>query len=155
MRKIDKIIIHATATSQNTTIDNIITYWKTTLNWKSPGYHYIITADGEVIKLASHDSITNGVKGHNSMAINIAYIGGIDKNNSPTDNRTEEQKSSLLDLLFELIDEIPTITSIVGHRDLSIDLDGDGIIEPHEWIKHCPCFNAIGEYVRVFYDVRR
>jgi hypothetical protein len=31
---------------------------------------------------------------------------------------------------------------ILGHRDLSPDKDHDGVIEPHEFIKACPCFNA-------------
>jgi N-acetyl-anhydromuramyl-L-alanine amidase AmpD len=35
---------------------------------------------------------------------------------------------------------------IVGHRDLSPDLDKDGVVEPHEWVKLCPCFNAEPEY---------
>jgi len=35
---------------------------------------------------------------------------------------------------------------IVGHRDLSPDKDGDGIVERHEWLKLCPCFSAREEY---------
>ena len=35
---------------------------------------------------------------------------------------------------------------IVGHRDLSPDLNGDGIIQPNEWTKLCPSFPAITEY---------
>jgi len=31
---------------------------------------------------------------------------------------------------------------IVGHRDLSPDLDGDGEVEPDEWIKLCPQFDV-------------
>jgi N-acetyl-anhydromuramyl-L-alanine amidase AmpD len=31
---------------------------------------------------------------------------------------------------------------VVGHRDLSPDLDGDGQVEPHEWIKLCPAFEV-------------
>ncbi len=31
---------------------------------------------------------------------------------------------------------------IVGHRDLSPDLNHNGEIEPEEWIKECPCFDA-------------
>ena len=38
------------------------------------------------------------------------------------------------------------IDKVMGHRDTSPDKDGDGIVEPHEWIKQCPCFNAIDEY---------
>lgn len=35
---------------------------------------------------------------------------------------------------------------ILGHRDLSDDLDGDGIIQPDEWIKNCPRFDAKKEF---------
>jgi hypothetical protein len=35
---------------------------------------------------------------------------------------------------------------ILGHRDLSKDLDGDGIIQPDEWTKICPRFDAADEY---------
>ncbi len=35
---------------------------------------------------------------------------------------------------------------VCGHRDLSPDLDGDGEIEPEEWIKACPCFEASKEW---------
>jgi len=31
---------------------------------------------------------------------------------------------------------------LCGHRDLSPDLDCNGEIEPEEWIKACPCFDA-------------
>jgi len=31
---------------------------------------------------------------------------------------------------------------IVGHRDLSPDKDGNGIITPDEWVKLCPSFDV-------------
>ena len=31
---------------------------------------------------------------------------------------------------------------VCGHRDLSTDLNGNGEIEPEEWIKACPCFEV-------------
>jgi hypothetical protein len=31
---------------------------------------------------------------------------------------------------------------VCGHRDLSPDLNGNGEIEPEEWIKQCPCFDT-------------
>jgi hypothetical protein len=40
----------------------------------------------------------------------------------------------------------PKLVKIIGHRDLSPDLDGDGIVEPNEFIKQCPCFDAKVEY---------
>ena len=38
---------------------------------------------------------------------------------------------------------------ICGHRDLSPDLNGNGEIEPEEWIKACPCFNAETDWDKV------
>lgn len=38
--------------------------------------------------------------------------------------------------------DFPAITQVVGHRDLSPDLDGDGTVEPEEWTKACPCFDV-------------
>ena len=35
---------------------------------------------------------------------------------------------------------------LVGHRDLSPDLNGNGEIEPEEWVKECPCFNAADDF---------
>ena len=35
---------------------------------------------------------------------------------------------------------------IRGHRDFSPDLNGNGTIEPNEWIKDCPSFDAREEY---------
>ena len=61
------------------------------------------------------------------------------------DNRTPEQKAALVKLLTELKTEFP-VAQIVGHRDLSPDLNGNGVIDPWERIKDCPCFDAILEY---------
>ena len=33
-----------------------------------------------------------------------------------------------------------------GHRDLSPDRNGNGEIEPEEWMKACPCFDAEQEF---------
>jgi N-acetylmuramoyl-L-alanine amidase len=34
---------------------------------------------------------------------------------------------------------------VCGHRDLSPDLNGNGRIEPHEWMKECPCYSVNDE----------
>ena len=34
----------------------------------------------------------------------------------------------------------------VRHRDLSPDLNGNGEIEPEEWVKSCPCFEVKAEF---------
>ena len=33
----------------------------------------------------------------------------------------------------------------LGHRDLSPDVNGNGEVEPMEWTKACPCFEAKNE----------
>lgn len=44
-------------------------------------------------------------------------------------------------LVMLLLKEYPG-SRVVGHRDLSPDLNHNGEIEPEEWIKECPCFDA-------------
>lgn len=67
------------------------------------------------------------------------------KTEKAKDTRTDEQKESLLSLIKQMKTKYK-IDKVMGHRDTSPDKDGDGIVEPHEWIKQCPCFNAIDEY---------
>ena len=33
-------------------------------------------------------------------------------------------------------------TKVVGHRDLSPDVNGNGEVEPVEWTKECPSFEV-------------
>ncbi|KAA4606611.1 N-acetylmuramoyl-L-alanine amidase, partial [Bacteroides ovatus] len=52
-----------------------------------------------------------------------------------------EQKASLRLLVYQLKQRFSGCR-VCGHRDLSPDLNGDGEIEPEEWIKACPCFEV-------------
>ena len=61
------------------------------------------------------------------------------------DTRTPEQKKALRELIAKLVKEYP-IKEILGHRDTSPDLNGDGVVEPYEWTKMCTCFDAAEEY---------
>ena len=81
-------------------------------------------------------------RGYNERSIGIAYEGGLDEQGRPADTRTELQKRSLRILVRVLKADFPGITQVVGHRDLSPDLDGDGVVEPDEWTKACPCFDV-------------
>lgn len=141
MREIKYIVVHCTATPPETKIENIQRYWKEHLGWKNPGYHYIIKRSGEIVKINDEANISNGVGGHNRYSIHISYIGGVDKNGKPLDNRTDAQKHALFNKLVTLSEKYPGAT-ILGHRDFSPDKDGDGKIEYYEWIKACPCFDV-------------
>jgi len=140
MRKVNNIVIHCTATPKNTTVKSIQSYWKNNLGWKSPGYHRIIADDGTIHVMADFNEITNGVANHNSDSIHFSYIGGVDKNNKPVDNRSAAQKEAILSLIDEAKNIYPE-AKVLGHRDFS------GVA------KACPCFDAITEYSKKEYIV--
>jgi N-acetylmuramoyl-L-alanine amidase len=116
MRKITHIVLHCTATPQTTTVKSIQNYWKNSLGWKSPGYHHIIKADGEIVDLQPIDKPSNGVAGHNMNSIHISYIGGVDAKGKAIDNRTQAQICSQITLLKKYKAMFPD-AQIVGHRD--------------------------------------
>ena len=144
MRTIERIFVHCTASPQTWGVEDLKREFRNK-GWKSPGYHIAIGSDGEIHRLAEDSNVTNGVQGYNSTAINVAYIGGIDANGKGVDNRTPEQKKSLISVLSELKKKYPDAV-ILGHRDISPDKNGNGIVDPWERIKECPCFNAKDEY---------
>lgn len=144
MRNIKYIAVHCTASSQKITIEGLLNEFKRK-GWKNPGYHYIVSADGKIHQLLAEDKVSNGVKGYNSISINIAYVGGIGEGGKIVDNRTPLQKLSLRKILGILKKKYPNAV-IQGHRDFSPDLNKDGKITPNEWVKGCPCFDAKSEY---------
>lgn len=133
MRDIKYIAIHCTATPQKTTIESIKRYWRENLKWKSVGYHIIVNTDGSAVELLPIDKISNGVKGFNSATINISYIGGVDSNNKPLDNRTNEQKETLITLVKRYKQMFPKAI-VQGHKDFT------------NVKKACPSFDAKKEY---------
>ena len=133
MRTIKYIVVHCTATPQNSKVEAIQRYWKDVLKWKSPGYHYIVHPDGAIQQLQPIEQVSNGVAGYNSVSINISYIGGIDAKGKPVDNRTEAQKNAIRKQLKLLKAKFP-LAKIQGHRDFP------------KVKKACPCFDAKTEY---------
>lgn len=144
MRHIQYIFVHCTATSQRTTTAALLNGFRQR-GWHAPGYHYVVRPDGHIVKLLDELFTANGVKGYNACAIHVAYIGGIDAQGRPADNRTAQQKSALRSLLRLLRTRYPA-ARILGHRDISPDRNGNGRIDPQERIKECPCFDAEAEY---------
>jgi len=73
--------------------------------------------------------------------LHVSYIGGVDANGKPLDNRTDAQKAALYFFVSGWAAKYPT-AKIMGHRDFSRDLNRDGIIQPSEWAKACPSFDV-------------
>lgn len=146
MRKIKHIVIHCTATVECKEFNvQDVRRWHKQRGFKDIGYHYLIGINGEVWKGREDNVIGAHVKGYNRNSIGISYVGGLDNNLAPKDTRTPEQINSLERLLIDLKNKHPD-TEILGHRDFSKDLNGNGIIEPLEFMKQCPCFDAKEEY---------
>lgn len=140
MRKIERIFIHCTAGSQKQTIEDLRAEFKRK-GWTNPGYHYVIPPDGTVTQLLDEQQVSNGVKGYNQTSINVAYIGGIDSTGKAVDNRTDAQKTALRQIVSVLKRRYPD-AEVLGHRDISPDKNHNGIVDPWERIKECPCFDA-------------
>ncbi|MFT0318903.1 N-acetylmuramoyl-L-alanine amidase [Bacteroides thetaiotaomicron] len=100
-----------------------------------------IRKDGTTLLTRPIERIGAHVKGFNASSIGICYEGGLDCRGRPADTRTPEQKASLRLLVYQLKQRFSGCR-VCGHRDLSPDLNGDGEIEPEEWIKACPCFEV-------------
>ena len=145
-RKITHIFVHCTAGSQSMTPQGLLDFFYKTKKWSRPGYHYVVSANGTITNIWPESKYSNGVKNMNSHSINIAWMGGVDKTHpNGIDNRTDAQKKSLRHLLKELRKKYPT-AKIMGHRDTSPDKNHNGIIDPWERIKECPCFDCMVEY---------
>ena len=149
-RKIPEIIIHCSATpdGKDYTVDDI-RRWHKQRGYSDVGYHYIVYRNGILAQGRDVNIIGAHASGHNAHSIGICYIGGMSADNTrPEDTRTLRQKGRLLSLLVDLRKLYPN-ARIIGHRDLSEDKNGNGIIEPSEWMKACPSFDAKSEYHRI------
>lgn len=153
MNQIDSIVIHCSATKEGMNIRaKDIESWHKQRGFKKIGYHYIIDIDGtiEVGRPLNEEGAhcnTPGLSGisYNKHSVGICYIGGLGKDGEPKDTRTEAQKKSLRELVERLCRQYQ-ILEILGHRDASHDLNGNGMIESNEWLKDCPCFDVAAEF---------
>ena len=133
MRKIDKIIIHCTATPEGRDVSaGEVRQWHLAQGWSDVGYHYLITLNGTVEVGRPESKVGAHVKGMNKHSIGIAYAGGMDKDYvNPKDTRTPEQKEALIWLVDELKKRYPGST-VHGHNEFTT-------------YKACPSFDVSKE----------
>lgn len=128
MRKINKIILHCSATIAGKDYRaKDIKKWHLQRGFSDIGYHYIIDLNGIVEKGRDISVIGAHCKGHNSDSIGICYVGGLDFCNRPTDTRTEYQYKALLALVGELRETYGNIP-VYGHNYF-------------DKVKACPCIS--------------
>lgn len=100
---------------------------------KHIGYHYVIYAEGPARIGRGEQEVGAHVQGHNANSIGICMVG--------TDAFSPAQWLSLRGLLQGLLKRYPD-AAVRGHRDLSPDRNGDGVVQPGEWLKTCPGFDV-------------
>lgn len=144
MRKIDLIVIHCTATRIGCPLSpEALDRMHRQRGFNGCGYHYYVRRDGMICSMRPVERVGAHVKGFNAHSIGVAYEGGLDAKGDPADTRTEEQKHALRVLVRVLREDFGVSAHrVVGHRDLSPDVNGNGVVEPEEWVKVCPCFDV-------------
>ena len=132
MRKINKIIIHCSATKegQKFTVADIDS-WHRQRGFKCIGYHYVIYLDGTVHTGRPEQETGAHTVDHNANSIGICYIGGLDAGGKSKDTRTVQQKTALKKLVSELKIKY-TEATVHGHCEFAN--------------KDCPCFNVKKEF---------
>ena len=140
------IVVHCSATkpSQNITAQTV-REWHIAKGWSDIGYHFFIQRDGTIEAGRHVDEVGAHVAGHNTDTVAFCMAGGLDEAGVAHANRpdlfTPAQWVSAKSLVSVLRKQYP-FAAVLGHRDLSPDLNHDGHITPGEWLKLCPCFDA-------------
>ena len=131
MRKINKIILHCTATREGRDYSvETMRGWHMKKGWSDIGYHYVISLNGDIHKGRPVERQGAHVRGHNKDSIGICYIGGVDKDMRAKDTRTPEQSKSLDALLWGLMNQYSA--TLHGHNEFSA--------------KACPSFDVKIQY---------
>tara|TARA_R110002110_G_scaffold101193_3_gene257263 strand:+ start:180 stop:614 length:435 start_codon:yes stop_codon:yes gene_type:complete len=116
MRKINKIFVHHSASSQKSTTRDMIHQWHLDRGWTGVGYHYVIEADGSMMMGRPFDTVGAHVKNHNRHSIGICVVGNYETEDLAM---TPGQEQSLTVLLRGLLDEFNLDAGeIYGHMEL-------------------------------------
>lgn len=145
MRAIDLIVIHCSATdpSRDIGVDEIREMHVAGKGWQDIGYHFVIRRNG-IIEIGRDIDIPGAhARGHNQRSVGICLVGGVDEECYPDCNYTHMQ----FDSLYSFVRKDYPLINVVGHRDLSPDINGDGTIQASEFVKECPCFD-VGEFFK-------
>lgn len=143
MRSIYSIVIHCTATKEGIDYDvaTVRDWHVNQRGFRDIGYHLLIHLDGTIEKGRPIEQSGAHAKGHNKHSIGVVYVGGLNSEGRPKDTRTVAQYHALRRCV-ETLKVIYGDVDVMGHRDLSVDLNGDGMISRNEWMKSCPCFDV-------------
>lgn len=134
-RRIAYLVIHTTASGQHCTAADEQRHFLEDLKWSVGGYHKMVEANGRAVRLYADEVITNGtypflgpgILINNRNALHVAWIGGINAQGQPVDNRTAAQLATLRNLVFAWLARYPKLR-VLGHGQVRA--------------KACPCFDV-------------
>jgi len=148
MRSVNLIVIHCSATPNGrwVTSEDIDSWHQqrgfarnpALIGFNEPalkhiGYHFVIYTTGAVRIGRGRAEVGMHAYGYNLLSLGVCMIG--------MDRFSLAQWDSLRENITGLLKSYPN-ARVCGHRDLSPDVDGDGVIERWEWLKECPCFSV-------------
>ena len=122
MRKINKIILHCTATAEGKEYSvDTIRKWHLKRGFSDIGYHYLIGLDGtihlgrDVFKQGAH------TLGENKTSIGVAYVGGVESVRvggkwKPKDTMTQGQETGFL-VLYNSLKIVFGDLALHGHSE--------------------------------------
>lgn len=148
--KIYRIIIHSSATAKDTDFtEQMLKIAHEARGINAPmGYHRYIRKSGRKVKGREFWEKGAHANPYNNDSIGICYEGGLKAGGrtwrDAEDTRTEDQKASLLDCIYEAIKYFQTTDPGEINKDYKIDIIGHGQLPGIK--KECPCFDALSEY---------
>ncbi len=119
------------------------------------GYHYVVDVSGQVWTGRHIDEFGAHAKTHNANSVSICLVGGAERSARYTVGQwrtlatltrllASEQGVPLRAPVKQFLADgsLDASYGVCGHRELSPDKDGDGLIESFEWLKTCPGFSV-------------
>lgn len=121
------------------------------------GYHYVIDLTGEVWSGRALDEIGAHAQHFNANSVGICLVGGAEREAqyTPGQWKSLQQVVAMLLMDYGIPRALPRrivgrswpagytfVDGVCGHRDLSPDGNGNGLVEPFEWLKTCPGFDV-------------
>jgi N-acetyl-anhydromuramyl-L-alanine amidase AmpD len=123
----------------------------------SIGYHYVIDLTGEVWSGRHLEEVGAHAANFNAHSVGICLVGGAEREAlyTPAQWKSLQQVVAMLLTEYGIPCAAPKRTfnkayalgytmavGVCGHRDLSPDTNGNGLVEPFEWLKTCPGFDV-------------
>lgn len=137
-------VVHVTATPPGwaNRVPGIRAIHKTQ-DWSDIGCNDIINPNGRADMGRGRMTIGAHVAGFNSISYGLSMVGGVDVKNRPDFNTIKvAELATLATRMRELSAEFFR-HQVVRRPDLPSDKNGNGITEPFEHIKACPCFDVV------------